>query len=161
MNSDFSDLLLALNEEAVEYLIVGGYAVIKYTEPRFTKDIDIWVNATPENAERVMRALGKFGAPLGGVTKEDFANPELFYQIGISPTRIDILMGVDGLDFKDCWRRREVTKWDSIETNFISIRDLIINKEKAGRLQDMIDLQNLKTSLQVKDGSLPEGQAGT
>ena len=108
-----------------------------------------------------MRALGKFGAPLGGVTKEDFANPELFYQIGISPTRIDILMGVDGLDFKDCWRRREVTKWDSIETNFISIRDLIINKEKAGRLQDMIDLQNLKTSLQVKDGSLPEGQAGT
>lgn len=149
MNSDFSDLLLALNEEAVEYLIVGGYAVIKYTEPRFTKDIDIWVNATTENAERVMRALVKFGAPLSGVSKEDFTDPEAFYQIGVSPMRIDIIMGVDGLEFVDCWPRRKKASWDEIETNFISIHDLMINKEKAGRPQDLIDIENLKTALRV------------
>jgi hypothetical protein len=151
MNSDFSDLLRALNEEAVEYLIVGGYAVIKYTEPRFTKDIDIWVNATPENAERVVRALTRFGAPLVGVTREDFANVELIYQIGMAPTRIDIIMGVDGLEFSDCWPRREVINWDKVETNFISIRDLIANKEKVGRPQDLIDLDNLRTAIRLSE----------
>jgi hypothetical protein len=96
MNSDFSDLLQAFNEESVEYLVVGGYAVIKYTEPRYTKDIDIWVNASLENAERVMRALVKFGAPLSGLTADDFCDPENFYQIGVAPTRVDIIMGIDG-----------------------------------------------------------------
>lgn len=151
MNSDFSDLLVALNEESVEYLIVGGYAVIKYTEPRFTKDIDIWVNATPLNAERVMRALAKYGAPLTGVTVEDFADPDVFFQIGVSPTRIDVIMGIEGLDFEDCWPRRQLAEWDEIETSFISIHDLIRNKEKVGRLQDQIDVDNLKTALRERD----------
>jgi hypothetical protein len=153
MNSDFSDLLVALNEESVEYLIVGGYAVIKYTEPRFTKDIDIWVNATPENAERVMQALKKFGAPLSGISARDFTDPDLFFQIGISPTRIDVIMGVDGLDFSDCWKRRESGRWDEIETSFISIYDLIRNKEKVGRPQDLIDVENLKTALSKNENS--------
>ena len=83
MNSDFNDLLQALNDEAVEYLIVGGYAVGKYTEPRYTKDIDIWINASVENAERVLRALAKFGAPLANITVDDFTDPDLFYQIGV------------------------------------------------------------------------------
>ena len=151
MNSDFSDLLVALNEESVEYLIVGGYAVIKYTEPRFTKDIDIWVNATPENAERVIRALSKFGAPLSGVGPDDFTDPDVFFQIGVSPTRIDVIVGIDGLEFADCWTRRETATWDDIEAKFISIHDLIKNKEKVGRPQDRIDVENLRIALQDRD----------
>ena len=82
MNSDFSDLLQALNEGEVEYLIVGGYAVAKHTEPRYTKDLDIWINNTRENAERVFQALRAFGAPLGSVSVDDFTIPDLVFQIG-------------------------------------------------------------------------------
>ena len=146
MNSDFSDLLRVLNEESVEYLIVGGYAVIKYTEPRFTKDIDIWVNTSRDNAERLMHALAKFGAPLSGILPEHFTDPELFFQIGVSPMRIDIIMSIDGREFQDCWPRRVAENWDGVETNFISLKDLIINKEASGRPQDLIDLENLKTA---------------
>lgn len=96
MNSDFSDLLQALNDEAVEYLIVGGYAGGKYTEPRYTKDIDVWINTTADNVVRVFRALQKFGAPLSGIDISDFMNPDMFFQIGVEPSRIDILMGSTG-----------------------------------------------------------------
>lgn len=147
MNSDFSDLLQALNNETVEYLVVGGYAVGKYTEPRYTKDIDIWINCSPDNAERVFEALTKFGAPLSNVTLNDFMNPDLFFQIGIEPARIDILMGIDGLNFTECWDRRSEASWDNIKTNFISIEDLITNKELVARSQDLIDAENLRKTL--------------
>lgn len=96
-----------------------------------------------------MLALARFGAPLQGISAETFTDPEVFYQIGVAPTRIDIIMGVDGLNFVDCWPRRETATWDRIKANFISIHDLMINKEKAGRPQDLIDLENLKTALKV------------
>lgn len=144
MNSDFSDLLRALNDAKVEYLIVGGYAVGKYTEPRYTKDIDIWINNSIDNAERVFQALQAFGAPLGDVTVDDFSAPDLIYQIGVEPSRIDILMGLESMDFENCWKRRVTAELDELTLNFISIADLIENKERTGRPQDLIDARNLR-----------------
>ncbi len=147
MNSDFSDLLQSLNDAGAEYLVVGGLAVIIHTEPRYTKDIDIWINNSRANAERVYRALGKFGAPLGNVTVDDFTATDLVYQIGIEPTRIDILMGLEAMDFVDCWPRRIQETLDGVAMNVISISDLIENKERTARAQDLIDAANLRAKL--------------
>src|ERR1017187_6595989 len=92
MNSDFEELLSIFNENGVRYLIVGGHAVMLYTEPRYTKDLDVWIDASAENAERVYRSLVAFGAPLAGLTAKDFAEEGSFYQMGIPPVRVDILM---------------------------------------------------------------------
>jgi hypothetical protein len=124
-------------------LVVGGYAVMLYTEPRFTKDLDLWVEATPENAARVFRSLLSFGAPLSGMKPEDFATEGMFYQIGIAPTRIDILMSVAGLQFSDAWaNRREVTLGGE-SAYFLSREDLIRNKRATGRPQDLLDAEQL------------------
>ncbi len=146
MNSDFSDLLRNLNDEEVEYLIVGGYAVGKYAEPRYTKDIDIWINNTRENAERVFSSLQASGAPLGDVAVNDFTKPELIYQIGLEPSRVDILMGLEQMDFERCWARRVTASFGDLTLNFISLADLIENKERTGRPQDLIDAENLRLS---------------
>jgi len=103
MNSDFNELLKAFNHYRVEYLVIGGHAVMKYTEPRYTKDLDIWVKADTENAARVFDALKTFGAPLAGMTKDDFAHEGHFYQIGVAPVRIDILMSIKGVEFAEAW----------------------------------------------------------
>lgn len=92
VNSNFKDLLSLFNGYQIKYLVVGGYAVIKYTEPRFTKDLDLWVKADQENAAAVFQALLEFGAPLEGMTKDDFAHEGYFYQMGIPPIRVDILI---------------------------------------------------------------------
>lgn len=147
MKSDFSDLLQSLNDAGAEYLVVGGLAVIVHTEPRYTKDIDIWINNSRINAERVYRALGEFGVPLIDVTVEDFTTDDLVYQIGVEPTRIDILMGLEEMDFVDCWARRVPETVEGVNMNVISIRDLIENKERTARPQDMIDAANLRAKL--------------
>lgn len=102
-SSHFKELLRAFNERGAEYLIVGGYAVMKYTEPRFTKDLDLWIRSSAENAARVYEALAEFGAPLerDGLAPQDFTSEELTYQIGVAPVRVDILTHVSGLQFAD------------------------------------------------------------
>jgi hypothetical protein len=97
MNSDFRDLLKLFNAHRVRYLVVGGYAVMKYTEPRYTKDLDIWVEASPKNARAVFRALRRFEAPLANLTEADFAKEGFFYQMGRPPARVDILMSIKGI----------------------------------------------------------------
>jgi len=101
MNSDFSDLLRAFNDNGVRYLIVGGHAVMLYTEPRYTKYLDVWVEASADNAEKVYRSLAAFGAPLSGLTPNDFSSEGFFYQMGVPPARVDILMSVDGVSFHE------------------------------------------------------------
>ena len=101
MNSDFEELLRTFNETGVKYLVIGGYAVMLYSEPRYTKDLDLWVEASHENAEKVFRALAAFGAPLKDLTAEDFSVEGFFYQMGIPLARVDILMSIDGVSF---WR---------------------------------------------------------
>jgi hypothetical protein len=144
VNSDFKELLKHLNANGVEYLIVGGYAVIEYTEPRFTKDLDVWIHAESENAERVFRALVEFGAPLAGMSPADFAEEGFVFQIGVAPIRVDILMSIDGLTFAQAWPNRQIVDFDGVSAWIISRTDLITAKRAAGRPQDLLDAENLQ-----------------
>jgi hypothetical protein len=146
VNQDFKDLLSALNEEEVKYLIVGGYAVIRYTEPRYTKDLDIWVSADRKNAERVYRALRKFGAPLINLSPEDFTQSGFFYTMGLAPQRVDIIFDMERLIFDESWERRAETDIDGITAHFISAEDLITNKEAVARYQDLADAEKLRVA---------------
>ncbi len=154
MNSDFKDLLQALNDAGAEYLVVGGYAVIEHTEPRYTKDIDVWVNNTRENAERVLTALTEYGAPISDLTVEYLASDDAFFQIGVAPVRIDILGNLVAVEFADCWDRKLVAEVDGMPVNYIGILDLIKNKEASGRPMDLIDVERLKKRLDIfNDGN--------
>ena len=106
VNSDFSDLLRLFNANQVRYLVIGGYALMQYVEPRYTKDLDLWISAYAINAEAVYRARREFGAPLADLTAADFAQEGYFYQMGVPPVRVDILMGIPGAVFAEAWPRR-------------------------------------------------------
>ncbi len=110
MNSDFKELLSILNAAKVRYLVVGGYAVMKYTEPRYTKDLDLWVEASAKNARAVFKALKDFGAPLANLTAADFSREGFFYQMGRPPARVDILMSIEGVKFADAWREPDADR---------------------------------------------------
>ena len=131
VNSDFSDLLRIFNANNVKYLVIGGYAVIQYAEPRFTKDLDLWISTDSANAESVFRALREFGAPLTGLTAKDFAEEGYFFQMGVPPVRADVLMGIPGVQFEECWSRRVEADFDSLKVNFISKADLIAAKRAS------------------------------
>jgi hypothetical protein len=143
MNDEYKELLSLFAKHRVRYLVIGAYAVMRYTEPRYTKDIDLWVEASPENAKRVFRALTDFGAPLKGLTYKDFSRPYGGFQIGVEPVRIDILAHVDGVRFSSAWGKRTTTRVEGQSIHFISKEDLIKSKKAAGRRQDLIDLDNL------------------
>ncbi len=143
VNSDFSELLKHFNDNGVRYLIVGGYAVIQYAEPRFTKDLDLWIATDPQNAEAVFIALKAFGAPLAKLSASDFAAEGFFYQMGAPPVRVDIIMGLKGMAFESAWERRVEMAFDDLKTCFISKADLIESKLAAGRAQDLIDARSL------------------
>jgi hypothetical protein len=151
MNSDFKDLLKLFNEYKVRYLVVGGYAVMKYTEPRFTKDLDIWVEANPKNARAVFRTLRQFGAPLVNLTEEDFAKEGTFYQMGRPPARVDILMSITGVGFDRAWRNRMMSDFEGVPAYVISRADLIANKRALGRPQDLADLGSLEESKAISE----------
>ena len=143
MNSDFKDLLRLFNDHKVRYLVVGGYAVIKYTEPRYTKDLDVWVEASPKNARAVFAALRKFGAPLRNISPQDFAKEGSIYQIGRPPARVDILTSIEGVRFGNAWPNRVPSDFEGVPAQLISRKDLLINKQAAGRPQDLVDVCNL------------------
>lgn len=148
LNSDFKDLLQCLNNEKVEYLIVGGYAVIHHSEPRYTKDIDVWIKPTKENAAAVYRALSRFGAPLAalGIETRDFEKEGYFVQFGNPPSRVDILMSVKGITFDTAWNNRITAKYGDIQAQFISKEDLILAKRASARPQDLVDADLLEQS---------------
>src|SRR5688572_12237675 len=125
VNSDFSDLLKLFNDNNVRYLVIGGYAFIQYAEPRYTKDLDLWISTDLANAQAVYRALGEFGAPLAGLTEGDFSEEGFFYQMGVPPVRVDILMGIPGLEFGEAWERRVEVDFDGLSVSFISKLDLL------------------------------------
>lgn len=139
----YKELLQLLNEFAVEYLVVRGFAVMKYAEPRYAKDLDVWVRNSPANSKRVVDALQEFGAPLtnGGITAETFSGQQVVYQIGLAPVRIDILTEVTGVEFDAAWPRRVASTLFGIPVNFISFDDLVTNKRALGRSSDLEDIK--------------------
>jgi hypothetical protein len=143
-NSDFSALLRAFNQENVDYLLIGGRAVSFHDQPRYTKDYDIWIRSTPENAERAFRALAKFGAPLEGVTPADLIDPESYYAMGIPPNRIDVLNSIGGITFDEAWPRRVEGRHGAEVMWVIGIEDLITNKRAVGRPTDLSDAEKLE-----------------
>jgi predicted nucleotidyltransferase len=142
-NPHYRELLQLLNDFEVEYLIVGGFAVMKYGEPRYTKDLDVWVHNSAQNSLRVVEALKKFGAPLDhdGITAETFTGKQVVYQIGIAPVRIDILNEITGVEFVKAWKNRVASTFFGVPVHFISLNDLVANKQALGRASDLKDLQ--------------------
>lgn len=147
---DFKDLLNILEKHKVRYLVVGGYAVMKYTEPRFTKDLDLWISTDEENSKAVFSALKEFGAPLKGLTPHDFTEKGYFYQMGNPPFRLDIMMSIPGVEFETAWEHREVVLLEGLTIPFISRTDLIRAKEAGGRAQDLLDAENLRKAENTK-----------
>ena len=143
MNQDFVDLLRAFIDAEVRFLVVGAYALAHHGRPRATGDLDVWVDAEPENAERVMRALAAFGAPLTDVTSADFARPGVVLQIGVPPGRIDVLTDLTALQFADAWRSREPGRFGSLTVDFIGRDAFIRNKRAIGRARDLGDIEGL------------------
>ncbi len=150
---DFKELLRAFNGKKAEYLIVGGYAVMKYTEPRFTKDLDVWIRNSPENAAKVHEALAEFGAPLqkDGLVPEDFTSDDMTYQIGVAPVRIDILTRISDIQFVEAWQNRVASSFFGVPVYFISLSDLIINKKAAGRTSDLEQLELFLNKVENKN----------
>lgn len=147
ISSDYKELFGILNKFKVHYLIVGAYAVTFYSEPRFTKDLDIWVDSDISNAGQLYKALAEFGAPLAGVSAADFANKNMIYQIGVAPVRIDIIMGLKYLSFDKAWKNRKRTNYGGITVNMVGIKDLIYLKKKTKRPQDILDLEKLNRKI--------------
>ena len=143
-NIDFRDLFAALNAAGAEYLVVGAHALAAHGHVRATKDLDVWIRASPENASRVYRALGSFGAPPHGLSVEDLAGPDLIFQIGVPPVRIDIITSIDGVEFDSAWRERMPSEYADQRVHVLSRRHLIENKKASGRLQDLADVEFLE-----------------
>jgi predicted nucleotidyltransferase len=146
INSDFRDLLRSFNAAGVRYLIVGGYAVMVHTEPRYTKDLDLWIEPTESNARLVIAALMAFGAPTAGVTPIDFTEPEVFFQIGVDPVRVDIMTSVTGLDFVQAWSRRIVVDFGGESAPVLCREDVLKAKIASGRQRDRQDAKRLTTA---------------
>jgi hypothetical protein len=140
---DFREFLQLINSNQVEYLLVGGYAVAHYGYPRATGDIDIWVAANPENESRLARALVAFGFSASTVSADFALRENQIIRMGLPPVRIDLLTTVSGRSFTDCYSRSEVRILDGVEVRIISLADLRANKQAAGRLKDLNDLENL------------------
>jgi hypothetical protein len=136
-----------LNAAGARYLVVGGYALALHAEPRFTKYLDIWIDRTPEIARAVWIALTAFGAPVTGVSADDLASLDLVYQLGVPPSRIDILTSIDGVDFATAWPRCVEEPYGGQQAFFIGLADLVDNKRAAGRPQDIADLELLERHL--------------
>jgi hypothetical protein len=143
MNPDFVDLLRAFIDADVRFLVVGAYALAHHGRPRATGDLDIWVEATPDNAARVFRGLAAFGAPLHDVSVSDFSQPGVVFQIGVPPGRIDILTELTGLQFDEAWPAREPGMFGDVATDFIGREAFITNKRATGRTKDLGDIEGL------------------
>jgi hypothetical protein len=144
LNQDFKEFIQSLNDNQVHYLVVGGYAVAFHGHPRYTKDIDIWVEMEMENASRIIKALDQFGFSSLGLKEEDFLIADQIIQLGYPPNRIDLLTSLSGIDFKRCYAHRVQVEVEGVIVNFIDLGSLKINKRASGRHQDLADLENLE-----------------
>jgi len=154
LNEDYRDMLQALSDEKVRFLLVGAYALAAHGYPRATMDMDIWVMPSLENAEAVLRALTRFGAPVHNLTKQDLQDDGTIFQIGLAPRRIDIMTAASGLQFEGAFKRSISVDIEGIQIHIPSIDDLIRNKRASGRTKDLADaeaLEGLRESEQQAD----------
>ena len=143
LEKDFKEFIESLNKNSVRYLIVGSFALSYYSEPRYTKDIDILVDSTASNADRLMTAIREFGFSDIELGSRDFLEPDQVIQLGIAPLRIDLLTSLKGLPFADAWDRRTTGQYGDIPAFYISKQDLIDHKKLVGRKQDLADIEKL------------------
>ncbi|MDQ3006366.1 MAG: hypothetical protein M3R47_13415 [Chloroflexota bacterium] len=144
LNQDFKEFIQSLNGNRVRYLVVGGYAVALHGYPRYTKDIDVWVDMSADNASNILKALNQFGFGSLDVKESDFTVPNQMLQLGYPPGRIDILTTLPGVEFSECYPSRTTVKLDGVSVNFIDLENLKKNKKATGRHQDLADLENLE-----------------
>ena len=144
LNPDYRDILSIFNEGGVDYLVVGAYALAAHGVLRATGDIDIWIRCEAGNARFVWRALVKFGAPLSELKETDLTSPGLVFQIGVAPSRIDILTSIDGVQFTEAWKARLELGIEGIRVHLIGRSHLIANKKTVGRPQDLVDVARLE-----------------
>lgn len=143
LNNDFREFIKLLNENSVRYLIVGGYAVTIHGYPRFTNDIDIWLDREESNAQKVIEVLKGFGFDALNIGVHDILIPDRIIQLGYPPNRIDLLTGIDGVTFKECYSKKHIVAIDNLEVDFIGLSDLLKNKRTSARHKDLDDIQNL------------------
>ena len=141
---DFEDFVELLNQHHVAYMIVGGYALAFHGKPRHTGDLDIWIQNSDDNAEKLVNVIKKFGLGSLGLTKADFLQDGYVTQIGYPPLRIDILNSIDGVNFDDAFQNKLLINIDGLDINYIGLRDFIDNKIASGRSQDIVDLKEIK-----------------
>lgn len=140
LNPDFRDILSCLRSEEVDFVVVGAYALAAHGFPRATGDIDIWVRNSPGNARKTFQALVNFGAPLSNLSEKDLTSPDLIVQIGVEPCRIDLMTGIDGVEFDGAWKNRVKVSIDDLEIDVLSRADLLTNKLATGRDRDQGDI---------------------
>lgn len=144
MLADWIELCELFNAHEVEYLLVGGQAVIAHGYPRLTKDMDLWLRPTAENGTRVLKALKDFGASPPNFTPARFEAPDTLIMLGNEPFRVDLLTDIPGVNFGEAWRHREEVVLDGVRVPLIAKSDLIANKRTVGRLQDLADVEALE-----------------
>jgi len=144
LNQDFKEFVQSLNAKQVRYLIVGGYAIALHGHPRYTKDLDVWIEMNPENAAKVIAALEAFGFGSLGLQAADFLVPDQIIQLGYPPNRVDLLTTLPGVDFPPCYASRVQIEVEGIPVNFIDLDNLKKNKKASGRSQDLADLESLE-----------------
>jgi len=146
MSPDFKDLLSEFNARGVEYLVVGAHALAAHGRVRATGDLDVWVRPDATNAKRVIEALSAFGAPLHDLSVEDLSRPGTIFQIGVAPLRIDVLTGIDAVEFDEAWSSRFLAQFAGEPVAVLSVPHLIRNKRAVGRAQDLADVEWLEKS---------------
>ena len=147
LNPDYRDMLSAFSDEKVQYLLVGAYALAAHGRPRATGDIDLWVNPTDTNSQKVYRSLIQFGAPIEDLDDQDFIQRDLVLQVGIEPQRIDILTSITGVsDFFEAYLERLEVAIEGLVVPVLSRRLLLLNKRATGRPQDLADAAWLESS---------------
>lgn len=140
---DFKELLALFNEHRVEYVIVGGYALAFHGIPRFTGDLDVFVNPSPENALRILKALDAFGFASVGLTAEDFVRPDHIVQLGVPPVRIDMLTSLSGVSWEEVFEGRVAGSYGDVPVYFIGLEQFVANKRVLGRKKDLADIESL------------------
>jgi hypothetical protein len=144
LNPDFKEFIQSLNDNSVRYLVIGGYVVALHGYPRYTKEMDVWIGMSNENAARIVKALKEFGFESLGLKEADFLVSDQIILLGYPPRRIDVLTTIPGIEFAECYPSHLTADVEGISVNFIDLESLKKNKKASGRHQDLADLENLE-----------------